>query len=133
MTQPALAAKTGIHQPRLSQYENGKVSPSPETLARILDALQVRPSIRLEAAQDEVREVAKQFHVDALWVFGSCVQGTDTPESDVDLVVKFDDSASTYDHANLIATLEESLGVEVDVVSADIPTAARFLDGAERI
>ena len=132
-TQRALAAATGIAQPRLSQYENGKVKPSPETLRCIVAALHVRPSIRLEVAQDEVLEIAKHFHVDAVWVFGSCVDGSDTTESDIDLMVKFGDDASTYDHANLIESLHSLLGVDVDVVSDAIPDSGRFLVGAEQL
>jgi predicted nucleotidyltransferase len=133
LTQPALAEATGIQQPRLSQYENGKVRPSPETLDRILTALEVRPSIRLEVAQDEVVATAKRFHADAVWVFGSCADGSDTPASDVDLVVEFDADASTYDLANLTESLESLLGVGVDTVSARTPSAKRFLEHAVKL
>lgn len=133
VTQSALAEATGIQQPRLSQYENGRVRPSPETLGRILKALHVRPSIRLEVAQDEVVETAKRFHADAVWVFGSCVDGNDTAESDVDLVVEFDADASTYDLANLTESLQSLLDADVDVVSAGTPSAQRFLADAVKL
>lgn len=130
VTQPALADVTGIQQPRLSQYETGKVKPSPETLGRILKALHVRPSIRLEVAQDEVVETAKRFHGNTVWVFGSCADGSDTPDSDVDFMVEFDSDASTYDIANLTESLQALLGVDVDVMSARTPSAQRFLTHA---
>ena len=133
VTQPALAKDTGIQQPRLSQYENGKVRPSSETVKRILRALKVRPSIRLEVAQDEVVETAQRFRAHTVWVFGSCVDGTDTANSDVDLVVEFDHDASTYDLANLTDALHELLDVDVDVVSARTPSAERFLTNAVRL
>lgn len=133
VTQPALAKDTGIHQPRLSQYENGKVRPSPETVKKILRALNVRPSIRLEVAQDEVVETTQRFRALAVWVFGSCVEGTDTANSDIDLVVEFEQDASTYDLANLTDALRELLGVDVDIVSAGTSTAERFLANSLRL
>ena len=133
VTQPALAEATGIQQPRLSQYENGRVIPTPETLARILRALQVRPSIRLEVAQDDVVEAVHCFRARAVWVFGSCADGSDTATSNVDLLVEFEPEASTYDLANLTESLRDILDVDVDVVSAGTPTAERLLTHAVKL
>lgn len=133
VTQPALAAQTGIHQPRLSQYENDRVTPSPETLNKILGALRVRPSIRLEVAQDEVVEAAHRFKARAVWVFGSCAVGSDTFGSDVDLLVEFEPDASMYDVAHLSESLREILDVEVDVVSTGTPSADRFMTNAVKL
>lgn len=51
-------------------------------------------------------------------VFGSVAQGTDTDESDIDLLVDFVEPASLLDIARLERELRGILGSPVDVVSA---------------
>jgi predicted nucleotidyltransferase len=51
-------------------------------------------------------------------VFGSVAQGTDTDESDIDLLVDFEHVASLLDIARLERELREILGSPVDVVPA---------------
>ena len=49
-------------------------------------------------------------------VFGSVAQGTDTEESDIDLLVDFDQAISFFDAARLERTIQDVLGTRVDVV-----------------
>ncbi len=51
-------------------------------------------------------------------VFGSVAQGTDTEESDIDLLVDFDRAMSLFDVAGLECKIQEVLGTPVDVVPA---------------
>lgn len=51
-------------------------------------------------------------------VFGSVAQGTDTEESDIDLLVDFDRAMSLFDVARLERKIQEVLGTPVDVVPA---------------
>ncbi|MDQ3505330.1 MAG: nucleotidyltransferase domain-containing protein [Actinomycetota bacterium] len=53
-----------------------------------------------------------------LRLFGSVAEGTDTVDSDLDVLVTFDPDASLFDVAALGEELEELLGVLVDIVSA---------------
>lgn len=51
-------------------------------------------------------------------VFGSVAKGTDTEESDIDLLVDFDRAMSLFDVARLERKIQEVLGTPVDVVPA---------------
>lgn len=50
-------------------------------------------------------------------VFGSVARGNDTADSDLDLLVRFNDDASLLDQSRLILELEQLLKLHVDVVS----------------
>ena len=52
-----------------------------------------------------------------VWVFGSVARDEDDAESDLDLLVRFEDGASLFDLVGLEQDLEALLGVPVDVVS----------------
>ena len=54
------------------------------------------------------------------WLFGSFARGEETPLSDVDLLVEFDDNArvSLLKHAAMICELEKILNRTVDIVPA---------------
>lgn len=121
LTQAELAALAGVTQPKLSAYERGVVEPRPETRERIFRAARPRPSVVLQARADEVLAVAQRHHISRVRVFGSSVFGTDTPDSDIDLLVTFDDRASLYDLTGFAAEAEKLLGYPVDVVSDAVP------------
>lgn len=117
MTQAHLAALSGISQPKLSAYERGVIRPEPATVERILSVAKQRPSEVLEAHADEVIAIGRKYHILQVKVFGSAVHGTDTPRSDVDLLVSFSDEASLLDEAGFEREASELLGYPVDVVS----------------
>ena len=117
LSQRQLADLSGIAQPNISAYESGKLTPSPATLARIAQATAVRPSSLLAQLRDEVVAVAARHHASNVRVFGSVATGSDTPSSDLDLLVHFSDEASLYDQIGLTLELEDLLGVRVDVIS----------------
>lgn len=52
------------------------------------------------------------------WIFGSFARGDETPLSDVDILVQFDDKAriSLFKHAAMICDLEKILDRDVDLV-----------------
>lgn len=84
----------------------------------------------LDSLVDQIRAVLDHHPVSFAMLFGSVARGADEPR-DLDLAVVFDDDidsqgySSTY--LSLLTDLEESLGVDVDVVavSAMDPTFAR--------
>jgi hypothetical protein len=117
MTQQELAERSGVRQPNIAAYENGRRQPSPAMLARLLDAARPRPSVLLARFREQVLEIAARNHAGGVRVFGSIARGEDSPESDVDLLVTFGPEASLLDQAGLIAELEDLLGAHVDVVS----------------
>lgn len=129
LTQQGLAELAGVSQPKLSAYERGIVSPKPETMRRIERAARLRPSVVLERHADEVLKLAREHHIEQVRVFGSSVHGTDTADSDIDLLVTFDDRASLFDASAFEIAASQLLGYPVDVVS----DAGRASEVMERI
>lgn len=84
--------------------------------ARLLAATRVRPSEVLDRYRDDVREIVRRHHGLDVRVFGSVARGEDSPDSDVDLLVRFDDAVTLFDIADMTAELEELLGCRVDIV-----------------
>lgn len=71
----------------------------------------------LASKREEVRRIVAQHKANNVRVFGSLVRNEAGPESDIDLLVSFEEGASLFDHAALIRDLETALGCKVDVVS----------------
>jgi uncharacterized protein len=117
LTQEELARRSGVQQPNIAAYERGQRRPSSSMLDRLLAAARPRPSAVLESHRNDIRRIAERHRVSNVRVFGSAVSGTDTPDSDLDLLVTPGDHASLLDLASLINELEDLLGVRVDVVS----------------
>jgi uncharacterized protein len=86
-------------------------------LERLLNAARPRPSAVLEANRVKIRDIAARHHARGLRVFGSVARRTDRLDSDLDLLVTFDDQATLLHQVALINELEDLLGVPVDVVS----------------
>jgi uncharacterized protein len=71
--------------------------------------------LRLRRA--EILSIARIRRASRIAVFGSVARGEAREDSDLDLLVDFDEGASLIDHAGLFQDLEKLLGVRVDVVS----------------
>jgi len=117
LTQQELAERSGVRQPNIAAYEGGRRTPSEAMVQRLLAAAQPRPSVVLDAHRHEVRSIVGQHHGTDVRVFGSVARGTDGPDSDLDLLVAFDDQASLLDQSALVDALSDLLQVRVDVVS----------------
>jgi len=61
-------------------------------------------------------ELAKDYKVQRIGLFGSYARSEQRPESDIDLLVAFADGADLFDLARLKYFLEERLGHRVDIV-----------------
>lgn len=60
-----------------------------------------------------------QYRVNTLEVFGSFVRGEETADSDLDLLVTFDEVPSLFRFVALENDLSDSLGIKVDLVMKD--------------
>ncbi|MCL2315917.1 MAG: nucleotidyltransferase domain-containing protein [Actinomycetia bacterium] len=118
LTQQELSALSGVKQPLISAIENGRREATPAVAAALRNALRIRPSVALARRRDEVLVRVQANHGRAVHVFGSVARGEDTPDSDVDLVVQFEEDASLLDLLALEDELQEVLTVPVDVISA---------------
>ena len=69
-----------------------------------------------QAQREHIRAIAGSFGAHDLRLFGSQVRGTAGPDSDVDLLVRFDRKATLLTVIGFKQAVEEALGIEVDVV-----------------
>lgn len=85
------------------------------------------------AISQKVHDYFKTQPVLKTWIFGSYARGEQTPESDIDILVKYDDKAnvSLFTIGGMYMDLKRLLGREVDLVEEGtlLPFAA---EGANR-
>ena len=74
----------------------------------------------IRAKRDEIYAIARRHKAEKLWVFGSCARREERPDSDVDILVKFDPSVGHKDYTAIEQGLSSRLGRTVDVVSTRI-------------
>ena len=77
----------------------------------------MRPSEALAAHRDAVREIALRHRVQNIRVFGSVVQGEDTEDSDLDLLVFPTPETSLLDIAKIQVEVADLLHIQVDVLT----------------
>ena len=59
----------------------------------------------------------KPFGPDRIGIFGSFARGEETPESDIDILVKFKETISLLELAKIHRELSQILGKEIDLVT----------------
>jgi len=64
-------------------------------------------------------DLASQYHVRSLALFGSYSRGDQTEQSDVDILVEFDKPISGLTFVRLAEDIERKVGMATDVVPAD--------------
>jgi len=72
---------------------------------------------RLRLLKEDILRIVRKHNADKVYVFGSCARGEDTPESDVDLLVDFNQNASLFDQVYIQNEMHSLLECKVDVVS----------------
>ncbi len=79
---------------------------------------QINTAMSNKMMQQLIADYFKTQPIQKAWLFGSFARGEETPLSDVDLLVQFDDNArvSLLKHAAMICELEEILDRPVDIV-----------------
>jgi predicted nucleotidyltransferase len=73
--------------------------------------------IAVPEVQEDIRRIATAHGAGNLRVFGSTGRGEQSASSDLDLLVDMAEGRSLFDLIALSNDLEDSLGVEVDVVT----------------
>lgn len=80
------------------------------------------PSQAFALHRDAIRNLVQRFRVSNPRVFGSVLHGTDTEDSDLDLLVDPQPGATLFDLGGLQWELKELMGVRVDVrTPKDLP------------
>ena len=65
----------------------------------------------------KIADYFKTQPIERAWIFGAFARGEETPISDVDILVQFDeDGVSLLKHATMICELEKILDRPVDIV-----------------
>jgi uncharacterized protein len=77
----------------------------------------MKPSAALTAHRSELRQLVSRYGLSRPRVFGSVLSGTDTDESDLDLLVEPGHSTSLLTIAGLKMDAEKLLGVPVSVLT----------------
>jgi hypothetical protein len=73
--------------------------------------------IQLQKDSKKIKQLARKHGAKTVSVFGSVARREDQPNSDIDLLVEFDESASLFDLINLKLELEEIYNRKVDIVT----------------
>jgi uncharacterized protein len=85
------------------------------------------PSEALLTGRAIIRALAITHHTANPRVFGSVLHGTDTPDSDLDLLVEPLPRTTLFDLGGLQEDLQDALGVSVDVKTPkDLPPEIRL-------
>lgn len=71
-----------------------------------------------QAMTQQIAEYFKTQPVKKAWLFGSFARGEETPESDIDVLVEYDEDAhvSLLAISHMIGELERSTGRRVDLI-----------------
>ncbi|MCI2429501.1 nucleotidyltransferase family protein [Candidatus Acetothermia bacterium] len=72
---------------------------------------------RLTGLREQILEVLLPHGATKIALFGSVVRGEDSPESDIDILVKFREPIGLFALAHLREELSERLGRPVDLVT----------------
>lgn len=71
--------------------------------------------------KQSIEKIAKKYPVLSIDLFGSYANGNETADSDLDLIVNFDERiASLFDLSNLKFDIQDELHLKVDIVSGPL-------------
>lgn len=70
----------------------------------------------VEDIRSKVEQFIDRYSITKVVLFGSRANGTNTDESDVDLIIEFSKNVSLITLSQLKYELEEALGVGVDII-----------------
>lgn len=134
LSQADLGERAGLPQSVVSAYERGRREPSLATLVRLVAAagfdlhlsLMPRASTpkpftgpvgrRLQRRRDAARRLLEERGYSHPSVFGSVARGSDSIESDVDLLVDLPPDVGLYELNRAAIDLEELIGAPVDLI-----------------
>ena len=72
---------------------------------------------RLRRLKTDIYRIARKHNAEKVYVFGSCARKEETPESDIDLLVEFNQAATLFDQVDIQEEVRTLLDRPVDVVS----------------
>ena len=69
----------------------------------------------IRTKRDEIYAIARKHKAEKLWVFGSCARGEESPDSDLDLLVKFNGDIGLLEYFTFERELSSKLGRRVEL------------------
>ena len=132
LTQAQVASRAGTTQSAIARYEKGTLSPSVDTLKRLLKAngfdlvIDVKPTRKIAARsalykkiqsnRGEIRSILHAVGATNIRLFGSVARGEDGKGSDVDILVDINpESGMSMNAVSCGRSISKILGVKVDV------------------
>ncbi len=75
-------------------------------------------SLPIDLPMDEIVQVCRRYHVRELALFGSVLRSDFSPDSDLDILVEFEEDAAIglLEYAGMAHELSDALGRRVDLV-----------------
>ncbi len=70
----------------------------------------------ISVLKEKRSDLIQKYHITRIGIFGSVIRDEAGPDSDIDILVDFNDDASLLDHSGLKIYLEKIFGEPVDVV-----------------
>lgn len=117
LSQAELAQRSGVAQPNIAAYESGRRRASAEMVERLRAAARPVPHDALALHSPELALLARRYGFSNVRVFGSAARRTDSPGSDLDILVTRSPGTGLLTVAAFAEAASELLGVEVDVVT----------------
>ena len=81
-----------------------------------------------EVIKEKVREVALEYKLTYVWIFGSYAKNKQKKDSDVDIIVKTEDVADGFKIVEVKFALEKALKKQVDIITTE-SIKGSLLDG----
>jgi hypothetical protein len=72
--------------------------------------------LHIEQIKRKILPILRRYGVKRVGLFGSCVRGEMTPDSDIDILVDIEKDISLLDFVGIKLELEEALNRKVDLV-----------------
>ncbi|MCR5755804.1 MAG: nucleotidyltransferase domain-containing protein [Acetatifactor sp.] len=73
-----------------------------------------------EIIKNQILKIVNDYPITSVVLFGSRASGTNSDDSDVDLIIEFSEPITLFTLAKIKLQLEEMLGLEVDVIHGPI-------------
>ena len=84
--------------------------------------------LTIKQISEIVSEIAQEYDVKKITLFGSYADGKNTPQSDIDLLVEFNsENVSLLTLSSLKYRLEELFGIDVDIIHAPLDKDAMIV------
>lgn len=122
MTQEELAVLLGVSSRTIRRYENGEINKyKKDYIFKILDDMakidEEHGILKYEDVVKIVNKVANNYRIEFIYLFGSYSKNQATEKSDVDLLIKTQETGLSY--FGIVEDLRIALKKKVDLVNVD--------------